>query len=178
VKWLLLGALVALLAFAALVAFAPERREIVRETTIAATPADVHALLEDLRRWGAWSPWRALGGGAPAVFSGPERGVDARATWTGADGTGELVVTASEPARGLWYDVSLMNSRHEGLGKLTAKGVFQYAEVGGGTRVVWSNAVPLRGVPARLLGYGLERWLAPALEAGLADLKRAVEAPR
>lgn len=173
-KWLLLGALIALLGLGALVALAPERREIVRETTIAASPAEVHALLEDLRRWGAWSPWQGPEDGASATFSGPERGVDARASWEGARGPCALRVTAGDPSRGLWYDLSLATER----GELAAKGVFQYAAVAGGTRVVWSNAAPLRGVRERLVGYALECWLGPALEAGLADLKRAVEAPR
>jgi hypothetical protein len=166
----MLGALALPLAFGALVAFAPERRELVRETTIAAPAAEVHAVLEDLRRWGAWSPWQMLEDGGAASFSGPERGVDARASWSGVRGPCELLVTASDPARGLWYDVS--------CGERVAKGVFQYAAVAGGTRVVWSNAFPTRHVRERLAGYALEYQLGPELEAGLADLERAVEAPR
>jgi hypothetical protein len=158
------------LGLVALVVFAPDRREVVRETIVAAPAADVHALLVDLRRWGAWSPWQMPGSGGAASFSGPERGVDARASWSGARGPCELWVTASEPARGLWYDMK--------CGERVAKGVFQYVPVAGGTRVVWSKAFPTARIRERLAGYALEHQLGPELEAGLADLKRAVEAPR
>ena len=173
-KRLLFGAGSAAIGLGALIAFAPGRAELVRETTIAARPSEVHALLEDLRRWGTWSPWHASG----ASFSGAERGVDARASWESARGPCALVVTASDPARGVWYDIRLATGGATGRAELPAKGVFQYAEVAGGTRVVWSNAAELEGARERVLGYALERWLGVDLEAGLADLKQVLEAPR
>jgi hypothetical protein len=163
------------LALGLALAFAPRRCEVVREVLVAAPAAEVHALLSEPRSWGAWSPWGAAAGAVPR-FSGPERGVDARVSWTAYRGPGSLVVTASDPERGLWYDLSFATGGLTGRAELHAKGVFQYAPAPGGTRVIWSNAARLEGLRERLIGHWLALSLGPALERGLAALQAAVEA--
>jgi hypothetical protein len=163
------------LALGGVLTSAPRRCEVVREVVVAAPVDEVHALLSDLRSWGAWSPWHSAAPSGPR-FSGHERGVDARATWSSARGPCSLTVTASLPERGLWYDQSLATGGLTGRGELPVKGVFQYAPVPGGTRVAWSVAAGLDGLRERVLGLWLSLSLGPALEQGLAALEAAVEA--
>jgi len=157
----------------ALYACAPTRYEVVREITIAAPPAEVHPFVADLRRWPAWSVWNAeRDESLRYAYSGPEQGVDARASWTSKQGPGALLVTASDPGKGVWYDMTF------GAGDrvLRSKGALQYAAVEGGTRVTWTSAGQLSGFFLRVMGYGMDAMMGPSLEQGLDGLKRAVEA--
>ena len=155
-----------------LLAFAPERYEVVREATIAAPAVEVHPWVEDLRRWPEWSLWSSEHDPSlELTYAGPERGVDARESWTSRRGPGSLVITASDPAKGVWYDLVF----GQGGGAVHSKGVLQYERVEGGTRVRWTAAGELRGPVARIMGYGMDALMGPQFEAGLAGLKRVVE---
>lgn len=162
----------------------PRSWEVERRVAIDAPAAAVHARLADLRTWSDWAPWppgrgesdasgEASAEGEPR-FSGPERGVDATATWSGPDGSGALVLTACDPELGVWFDLELAG------GRLRAKGALRYAPVGEGARpgagvqVVGSLRGRLGGNPAaRWLGPLLERRFGRRLEDALAALARA-----
>ena len=48
-----------------------------RSATIAADPALVHRLVDDLREWPSWSPWEDLDPALERTYSGPGSGVGA-----------------------------------------------------------------------------------------------------
>ncbi|HNA99586.1 MAG TPA: SRPBCC family protein, partial [Marmoricola sp.] len=54
-----------------------------RETTIQASPDQVHALINDFRNWAQWSPWEARDPELKRTFSGAESGLGAKYAWEG-----------------------------------------------------------------------------------------------
>lgn len=70
-----------------------------RSIHVAAPPAAVRALVDDLRAWQRWSPWEGLDPQLERTYNGPERGVGARYAWRGNKkaGTGSMEVTAATP---------------------------------------------------------------------------------
>ncbi len=114
-----IGALIILLVIVGL--FLPGRTHVEVRTTIAAHPATVFALLNDLERMSLWDPPTDTDPNAKIVYSGPRRGAGATMTWDGSIiGYGSQVITDSRPfehvsttinpgARGearSWFDVT------------------------------------------------------------------------
>ena len=72
-----------------------------RSVTVAAPPAQVHALVDDFHAWPRWSPWEGLDPDQERHYSGPDRGVGARYAWQGnrKAGAGSMSITEVEPPR-------------------------------------------------------------------------------
>lgn len=126
----------------------PARYEVERSVVVAAPSEAIHAYLEDLRRWEEWFARPEQGPGTSLTFSGAEQGVDARMEWSGgSEGTGSLTITASDPAKGVWFDIQT------GSG-FAAKCAVRYFPVEGGCRVTWTRAGNL-GLNPLLRYFGL-----------------------
>src|SRR6185369_8440127 len=80
-------------------AMQPSEFQVERTATIAATPADVFAQVNDLHKWDAWSPWAKLDPNAKIAFEGPDAGQGAAMSWAGNDkvGEGKMTVVESKP---------------------------------------------------------------------------------
>jgi hypothetical protein len=71
-----------------------------RSIVIAAPPAAVHALVDDLHAWTKWSPWEGLDADLNRTYSGSEKGVGARYAWAGKkSGEGSMHVTGATSDR-------------------------------------------------------------------------------
>lgn len=142
-----------------------------RSASIAADPALVHRLVNDLREWPAWSPWEAPD--IERTWSGAESGVGAHYSWSGTRraGRGTTEITASTPER---IEVALSLARPY---RSTSHTTFDLAASGQGTDVTWSTTGERTGVRG-LVGRALlvDRFVARDVERGLARLKAAAEA--
>jgi uncharacterized protein YndB with AHSA1/START domain len=78
--------LVALLGYAAT---RPNTFQVQRKQSIQAPPDRIFALIEDYRKWAAWSPYEKLDPAMKKTFSGSERGKGAVYNWAGNDKAGE-----------------------------------------------------------------------------------------
>jgi len=84
---LLIGVLfVVLLSFAAT---RPNTFQVKRTQSIQAPPDRIFALIEDYRKWAAWSPYEKLDPTMKKTFSGAERGRGAVYNWAGNNKAGE-----------------------------------------------------------------------------------------
>lgn len=148
--------------------------EVVRSTTVAAEPATLHALIDDLHAWQRWSPWEDLDPDLQRTYSGPDRGVGAHYAWSGnrRAGRGSMEIVRSEPEQ---VDVTLVflkpfSSTSEVAFLLTPA-------TGGGTTVHWRMRGEQSGIWG-LLGrfVSMDRLIGKDFEKGLARLKAAAEA--
>jgi len=75
--------------------------EISRSARVAASPAVVHALLDDFHQWPAWSPWEELDPQMRRSYSGAEKGLGAHYEWSGNKkaGSGSMRITGSTPSQ-------------------------------------------------------------------------------
>jgi hypothetical protein len=144
-------------------------------TTIAATPAAIHARLADVRTWPAWFPWTtAKDPSIRYTFSGAPAGVGAVLAWESQNvGNGTLTITRSDPSQGIAYDLVFAGSRQPSHGEIAL------ADAGtGATLVTWSDGGELGANPiARLFRAPIEGMLAKEFSESLARLKALAEAP-
>jgi hypothetical protein len=172
-KWLggiLVGLLVVLLVVGLCL---PRKFRVERRIVIDAAPDRIHRLVNRFREWPAWTAWNENRyPGMQVSFVGPDEGVGAKYHWTGeASGTGDMEITASDPARGIEYDLSFEN------GEMLSTGAIEYVPEGESTRVTWHAAGDLGWNPVgRYFGLLLDGMMGPDLEKGLANLKARVEA--
>jgi carbon monoxide dehydrogenase subunit G len=142
-----------------------------RETTIAAPPATIHAILDDFHQWQGWSPWEEMDPDLERTFTGPEKGVGAHYAWKGNKkvGTGSMEITGSTPER---IDIDL-----EFIAPFRAsnKTVFELVPEGTGTRVVWTMTGD-RGLLMSVMGkLFFDKAIAKDFDRGLANLKALAE---
>ena len=78
IKKTLLILIVAILAFAAYVAFLPGQYSVERSATIAASPEAVFAHVNNFKKWEDWSPWAKRGSQSENSIRGSRRrqGID------------------------------------------------------------------------------------------------------
>ncbi len=76
----------------------PRAFHIERSIELAATPAAVHAIVDDLGRWKDWSPYVRMDPDAVMTLSGPPAGVGAALAWQGErSGAGRMEIVESVP---------------------------------------------------------------------------------
>ncbi len=157
---------------AGLFLLAPSDYEVSRELTIDAPSAKIHSLVEDLKLWPSWSFWdEEYDATLVWSYSGAEKGVGAISSWTGKDGPGGMEITASDPDRGLWFDITF----GEGDAEVVSKCSLQYAAAGEGSAVTMSISGSFPGA-LKLLNWGADAVMGPSFESSLQGLKQAVEA--
>jgi hypothetical protein len=144
-----------------------------RSASIAADPALVHRLVNDLHEWPAWSPWEGADAELERTYSGAESGVGAHYAWSGGRraGRGAMEITGSTPER---IDLVLTFVKPF---RSTSEVTFELASSGDRTDVTWVMTGEQSGVLA-VLGkvVPMDRVVGKDFERGLARLKAAAEA--
>lgn len=143
-----------------------------RETTVAAPPERVRALLDDFHEWQAWSPWEGLDPAMERTYTGAASGVGAVYAWrgNGKAGQGRMEVIESD-ARHVAVDL-LFSAPMKAHNRVD----FTLAPAEGGTHVEWAMTGP-QNLVMRLMSkvWSMEKLVGPDLEKGLAQLKRTAE---
>lgn len=143
-----------------------------RSRTVRAPRERVHALIEDLHAWEAWSPWQDADPAMTQTYSGPERGVGAAMTWSGnrQAGAGSMEVLRSEPTL---VDVQVAFTKPF---RATNVSRFELVETGQGTEVTWTMSGPQNPLTKLLFAVmRIERGIGRDFERGLARLADAAE---
>ncbi len=168
----LIGAIIVLAVLFAIGLTLPDTAHVERSIMVDASPDEVFAVVNSLRRFNEWSPWFDMDPNARYSYSGPEAGVGARAEWTsdepGID-SGSQEIIASEPPR-------LVRTRLDFGDQGGATAEIRLQPANGKTRVTWAFATVLDASPVdRYFGFFLDAILGPTYEDGLARLKTLVE---
>jgi hypothetical protein len=169
-KKILIGLVVIIVILVVVGFLLPTEYEVSRYIMIDAKPSKIHDHVGDLNRWDDWMPWKETDPSIVVTFGKKTTGVGASQTWTGKDGTGEIVFTSSDSKRGVEYDMSMDQ------GKYTSKGSILYEEMGKSTRVTWSMSgdmsTPVVGGYMVLL---FSPMMGDAFHKGLSTLKSQIE---
>ncbi|WP_052669674.1 SRPBCC family protein [Nitriliruptor alkaliphilus] len=145
---------------------------VTRSTHVEAPPETVQALIVDLRRWQAWSPWEDLDPQLQRTYGGADAGVGAWYEWRGnrKAGQGRMeIVEASD--RHVTIDLRFVKPfRSESTTR------FDLTSDAGATLVTWTMTGP-QTVASRLMGIftSMDRMIGPDFEKGLARLKTTAE---
>lgn len=172
-KKILVVVVLAIAAFAVVVALQPSEYRVSRSATIAAAPSDVFANVNDLAKWEAWSPWAKLDPNAKATFEGTATGKGAVFKWSGNSevGEGSMTVVESRPAERVKYRVDLVKPMP---GSSYAE--FDFKPQGNQTAVTWTmmghNGFIGRAI---CMFMSMDKMIGGQFEKGLANLKAVAE---
>jgi hypothetical protein len=164
------GAVGALLAYAAT---RPGTMRVERSTAVKATPPQIFPLINDFRRWTAWSPWEKIDPALNRTYKGAAQGRGAVYEWTGNRqvGQGRMEITdAAEPGR-VTIDLDFIKP-------FKAHNVtrFELVPEGDSTRVTWTmtGATPFMG---KVMGVfvDMDQMIGKDFEKGLVALKAVAE---
>ena len=171
---LVLG-LVGLVAILAAVAVGlPAHVTVARTVVINAPESAVFPYVNNLHRFGDWSPWKLRDPQLAITYGGPEEGKGALIQWTSQKpsiGTGNMQISDSNLNRSVELAANFNN--------LEGTSSFEIAPSGSGSKITWSFGYDTGSSP-------LKRWKALMLDgfvgseyrAGLDRLKETVEADR
>jgi uncharacterized protein YndB with AHSA1/START domain len=154
-------------------AISPERFRIERSATIAAPPEKVFPLINDFKRWKAWSPWEKLDPALKRSYSGPAEGVGAAYSWQGVNevGTGRMQIVQSNPPSRIEIKLDFEKPfEAHNIAEFTLK------PEGGATQVTWVMHGPLP-YTHRLMQvfFDMDDMVGGKFDQGLANLKTAAE---
>lgn len=162
--------LLGLLAYAATL---PDRFRIERSAVIQAPPEKVFGLVDDLRKWTAWSPWENVDPALKRSYSGAANGRGAAYGWEGNRdvGTGRMEITESAPGARIVLKLDFLEpfEAHN-----TAE--FTFTPSGGGTAVSWAMYGPSPYL-SKLMGlvFNMDKMVGGQFAQGLANLKSVAE---
>jgi uncharacterized protein YndB with AHSA1/START domain len=157
--------------FAVYVSTRPAAFRIARSLTIPASPATLHAMIRDLKRWEAWSPWDKIDPKLQRTYEGAAEGVGATYRWLGNKNVGEghMTITDVEPDARVTLDL-------EFLKPFPARNVttFTLTPAGEGTEVTWSMEGNNNFV-AKAFGVfmNMDKMVGKDFEKGLAAMRDA-----
>ena len=76
----------------------PKTFRLERSTTIKAPPEKIYPLINDFRRWIAWSPWEKLDADLKRNYGGADSGKGATYAWQGKkSGSGRMEIIEAAP---------------------------------------------------------------------------------
>jgi hypothetical protein len=171
---LVLGVIV-LVAILVGVAFAlPSQVTVARSVVINAPEAVVFPYLNNLHRFGDWSPWAERDRDLRVSYSGPEEGKGAHTDWTSEKqsiGTGSMEITGSDPNRHV--DLVVKFNGMDGTS------YYEIGPSGSGSKVSWGFGYDAGTSPfGRWKGLMLDRIVGAEYHDGLTKLKEHIEAER
>lgn len=142
------------------------------QATMQAEPSEIHAYVGDFNRWGAWATTSMKAEDPTAEVTVTGSGVGATMTWQGDKmGRGRIVITESDPLKGIRYEAAIEGEEVNGHGSIT------YEKTDEGTLVTWKDQGEL---PPFIGGYFsgmVNQALSEHFGRSLELLKQIVERP-
>jgi len=169
-------ALVIVVAIAGVLIFAatkPDTFAVQRSTSIKAPPDRIFPLINDFKRWDAWSPWEKKDPAMKRSYGPTTSGKGAHYAWEGNNdvGQGSMDITESVPPSKVALKLDFVKP-FEGHNVVE----FTLVPRGGSTDVTWSMSGPAPFMSKVMQVFvNMDRMIGKDFEAGLASLKAAAE---
>lgn len=157
-----------------LVAFKPQEFRVSRSIEIDSAPASVFAVVNDLKRWQAWSPWAKLDPNAKETYEGSGQGVGSSFAWDGDRkvGSGKMTIRESQLNQRIGMQLEFIRP-------FACKNDVEFVlqPVSHGTRLTWTMVGP-NSLFAKIMSLciNMEKMVGKDFEQGLKNLKNLVEA--
>jgi len=134
-KKILIGLVVVIVIFLAVVAMQPSTYRVARSATIAAPPEAVFPHVNELKKWAAWNPWVKIDPNMKFTCEGSASGVGASYSWAGNNdlGEGRMTITGSRPNKSVQLKLEFFKPM---AGVSTAE--FTFKPQGDQTEATWS----------------------------------------
>ena len=171
---ILIAVVVIVAVFVTVVAIQPSEFRVARTTTIAAPAQAVFEQVNDLHKWGAWSPYDKMDPAMKKTYDGPAAGTGASYSWAGNSraGEGRATIVESRPNERIKIQLDFVKPFAG-----TAFAEFTFKPVGDRTTVEWSLAGNNNFISKAVhLFMNMDKMVGAQFEEGLAQLKSAAEA--
>jgi carbon monoxide dehydrogenase subunit G len=151
----------------------PDNFRVQRTTSIKAPPEKIFALINDLHRWGSWSPWEKMDPEMKRTYSGAASGNGAVYAWQGNSkvGEGRMEISDTSPPSKVTIKLDFIKpfEAHN-----TAE--FTLEPKGDSTTVTWTMYGPSPYM-AKVIGVfnSMDSMIGKDFETGLANLKTVAE---
>lgn len=151
----------------------PDSFTVQRVATIKAPPDKIFPLIDDLHRWGEWSPYEKKDPAMKRSFSGAASGKGAVYAWEGNRevGQGRMEIAGTTPP-------TLVTIQLDFIKPFEGHNVAEFTLVpqGDATQVTWAMRGPSRYITKLMsVVFDLDKMIGKDFEAGLANLKAAAE---
>ena len=144
-----------------------------RSASIKAPPEKIFALVNDLHKWVAWSPWENIDPALKRTYSGAESGKGAVYAWEGNNkvGSGSMEILESVPASRITIKLDFIKPFE---GHNTAE--FKIERAGDATALTWAMFGPSPYL-SKVMGlvFSMDKMIGSQFETGLANLKTITE---
>ena len=169
-------AIIAVVLIAAILGYAmtvPDNFRVQRTTSIKAPPEKIFPLINDLHRWGSWSPWEKMDPEMKRTYSGAAAGKGAAYAWQGNSkvGEGRMEIADTSPPSKVTIKLDFMKpfEAHN-----TAE--FTLEPKGDSTNVTWAMYGPSEFI-TKVMGVfvSMDKMVGKDFETGLANLKAVAE---
>jgi uncharacterized protein YndB with AHSA1/START domain len=151
----------------------PDTFRVQRSTSIKAPPEKIFPLINDLRGWGAWSPYEKRDPAMKRAYSGAATGKGAVYEWDGNKnvGKGRMEITDTAPPSRIAIKLDFFEPfEAHNTAEFTMDGK------GDSTSVTWAMYGPANYI-SKLMGvfFNMDKMIGRDFEAGLANLKAIYE---
>jgi hypothetical protein len=171
---LVLGVVGLVAILAAVAVGLPAHVTVARTVVINAPESAVFPYVNNLHRFGDWSPWKLRDPQLAITYGGPEEGKGALIQWTSQKpsiGTGNMQISDSNLNRSVELAANFNN--------LEGTSSFEIAPSGSGSKITWSFGYDTGSSPLkRWKALTLDGFIGSEYRAGLDRLKETVEADR
>jgi len=162
--------IVAILGYAAT---RPDAFKVQRSASIQAPPEKVFALINDFKRWDAWSPWEKKDPAMKRTYSAVTSGKGATYAWEGNSevGQGRMEIVDSAPSSRVALSLDFIKpfEAHNGV-------TFTLQPAGGATAVTWAMQGPMPYISKVISIFcDMDAMIGKDFETGLANMKAAAE---
>ena len=167
------AAVVLMAGFLIYAATRPDSFRIERAATIKAPPEKIFALINDLHRWTAWSPWEKIDPQLKRSYTGAENGKGAAYAWEGNGkvGAGRMEITDSAAASKIVMKLDFIKPfEGHNIAEFTLQPGAQ------DTTVTWAMFGPSPYL-SKVMGlvFNMDKMIGGQFEQGLANLKAISE---
>ena len=175
--YIAIGLIVVVVAVLAFAATRPDTFRVQRTVSIEAPPEKIFALINDLRSWGAWSPYEKKDPGMKRTYGATATGKGAVYEWDGNNevGKGRMEIADVLPPSRVTIDLHFMRpfeARNTAEFTLEPKGDATNVT----TNVTWALFGPQVFIGKVMsLFINMDRMIGNDFEAGLASLKAVAE---
>jgi hypothetical protein len=170
---ILIGLAVIVVVFLVIVALQPADYRVTRSAQLTAPSEAIFSQVNDLKKWGAWSPWAKIDPDAKYTFEGPAAGKGAAMGWVGNSkvGEGRMTITDSRPNEMVQFQIEFFKPM---AGVSIAE--FAFKPQGNQTEVTWTMTGKNNFIAkAMCLFMNMDKMIGGQFEQGFANLKSLVE---
>ena len=155
----------------AIAATKPNSFKVERSARIEAPPEKIFPLINDFRRWGAWSPWEHVDPDMKRTFSGPDSGVGSIYEWEGNNkaGKGRMEITQSRPSSHVSLNLDFIKPF-----KASNVTEFDFVPNGNATDFRWVMHGPSPFVTKIMMVFTtMDKMIGKDFDQGIVNLKKA-----